>query len=158
MRVVGCVDSNYAANRDDRRSISGWITTLGGCITGWASKTQNVVTLSSTEAEYIALTTCAQEVVFLQSMLKELFGRAKQAVIFEDNEGAIFLAKNQKVGQRTKHIDVRHHFIRDKLSEGSITLGYIPTDENPSYINTKNTPQAIHVKHGEPMRVDKLKI
>ena len=78
MRVVGCVDSNYAANRDDRRSISGWITTLGGCITGWASKTQNVVTLSSTEAEYIALTTCAQEVVFLQSMLKELFGNAKQ--------------------------------------------------------------------------------
>ena len=158
LRVVSCVDSNYAANRDDRRSVSGWITTVGGCITGWASKTQNVVTLSSTEAEYIALTTCTQEVVFIQAMLKELFGHVKQAVIYEDNEGAIFLAKNQQVGQRTKHIDVRHHFIRDKLSEGTIALGYIPTDDNPSDINTKNTPQAIHVKHSEPMRIGKLKI
>ena len=91
-------------------------------------------------------------------MLKELFGHAKQAVIFEDNEGVIFLAKKSQVGQRTKHIDVRHHFIRDKLSEGSIALGYIPTDKNSSDINTKNTPQTIHVKHSEPMRIGKLKI
>ena len=158
IRIVSCVDSSYAANRDDRRSISGWITTLGGCITGWASKTQNVVTLSSTEAEYVALTACAQEVAFLQSMTKELFGQAKQAVIFEDNEGAIFLAKNQQVGQRTKHIDVRHHYIRDLLSEGKVVLGKIPTDENISDINTKNTPQAIHTKHSETMRNGKLKI
>ena len=117
-----------------------------------------MVTLSSTEAEYIALTTCTQEVIFIQSMLKELFGEAKQAVIFEDNEGAIFLAKNQQVGQRTKHIDVRHHFIRDKLNEGTVAIGYIPTDENPSDIHTKNTPQAVHEKHSEPMRTGKLKI
>lgn len=62
MRVISCVDSNYAANQDDRRSVSGMFITVGSCSTSWASKTQNAVTLSSTEAEYIALTTCAQKV------------------------------------------------------------------------------------------------
>jgi hypothetical protein len=81
--------------------------------TNWTSKKQHTVSLSSSEAEYQALSECVQEAVFTQNLVEELTSQRKLAIIHEDNLGTIVLVKNQQVSARTKHIDIRHHFIRD---------------------------------------------
>ena len=86
------MDSNFATNPDTRKSVTGMLCTFGGMTTFWMSKGQNIVTLSSTEAEYVALATCAQETRFQQMLLDELTThQVKPAIIFEDNTGAIYL-------------------------------------------------------------------
>jgi hypothetical protein len=142
LKVMAYVDSDYAKNTDTRRSVSGYVTTLGGVITTWASKTQHTVALSSTEAEYMALSLCAQEVVFMQMLLDEIIGCEKPGLIYEDNTGAIFLVKNSQVGQRTKHIDIRHHFLRDLWKSGQIEVVYVKSEDNIADLLTKNVPEA----------------
>jgi hypothetical protein len=82
-------------------------------ITNWTSKKQQSISLSSLEAEYQALSVCTQEAVFTRNLVEELPGQNKPALIYEDNLGTIFLFKDQQVSSRSKHIDVRHHFMRD---------------------------------------------
>lgn len=107
------VDSNYETNTETRRSISGYIATIGGMISGWMSKMQRTVTLSSTEAEYVALALSVQETLFQNHLLEELGVGKKPGIVYEDKIGAIFLVENSQVGARTKHIDVRYHFMRE---------------------------------------------
>ena len=113
LKAIDFCDANYATNVDDRKSVSGAVNTVGGMVTGWASKTQHTQSLSSCESEYISLSHCTQDVVFRRNLINEVAKHEDPAIIYEDNEGAIFLAKNQQVSMRTKHIDVRAHFIRD---------------------------------------------
>jgi len=138
LKVICFADSDYAKNSDDCCSVSGHVTTLGGMITTWVSKTQNSVTLSSTEAEYVSLASCAQEVIFMQMLLDEVWHCKKPGLIYEDNTGAIFLVKNAQVGLRTKHIDIRHHFIRELWQKGLINVEYIKSEDNVADVLTKN--------------------
>ena len=137
-QLISFVDSNYATDPDDRKSISGRINTLGGTILNWSSKKQQTVTLSSTEAEYVALSECAQETKFDRMLLKEILNLNKPAKIFEDNTGTTFLVKNQQVGARTKHIDVRHQFIRGPLQDKTLEISFIRSENNYADIMTKN--------------------
>jgi hypothetical protein len=143
MRAVCNVDSNYATDKEDRRSVTGAIYTVGGTITNWISKTQASVTLSSTKAEYMPCTTAAQEIIFTQMLLEELGMATKPGIILEDNTGAIFLVKNQQVSQRTKHIDVRAHFIRQHYEKGDLTVIFVSTHDNEADICTKNVTAEI---------------
>jgi hypothetical protein len=152
MRAVANVDSNYATNKDDRRSVSGAFFTVGGTLTNWMSKTQTSVTLSSCEAEYVAVALATQELLFMQMLLKELGECEYPGVILEDNTGAIFLVKNQQVGQRTKHIDVRYHFIREHYDKGEIDITYTRSENNEADIGTKNTTENLHQKHAGNIR------
>ena len=79
------------------------------------SETQRTVTLSITEVEYVAMSACAQEVKFISMLLGEMTKVEKPSVIYEDNQGGTFLAKNRQVGIRTKRIDICHHFLRDMV-------------------------------------------
>jgi hypothetical protein len=154
LRPMAMVDSNYATNTDDRRSVTGAIFTVGGTITNWISKTQGSVTLSSSEAEYVAIATAAQEVRFTQQLLEEIITCIKPAIIYEDNTGAIFLVKNQQVGQRTKHISIRAHFIRDLWSQGLLDVQFVRSEDNESDLCTKNVTEKIlttfspHIRDG----------
>jgi hypothetical protein len=154
LRPIAMVDSNYATNTDDRRSVTGAIFTVGGTVTNWISKTQGSVTLSSSEAEYVAIATAAQEVRFTQQLLGEIMTCINPAIIYEDNTGAIFLVKNQQVGQRTKHISIRAHFIRDLWSEGYLDVQFVRSEDNESDICTKNVTEKIltifspHIREG----------
>jgi hypothetical protein len=118
------VDSDYAKNTDNRKSISSGLHTLGGTLVHWESKTQHVVTLSSTEAEYVSLARGACENKFIMMLLDEGIQKPDEkrlmGKIYKDNLGAIYLVKNQHVGARTKHIDVRAHFIRELLFECAV--------------------------------------
>jgi hypothetical protein len=148
LRSISYTDSDYATDSADRKSISGRINTVGGMITNWSSKKQGTVSLSSTEAEYQALSECAQEAMFTKSLVEEITGLITEpALIYEDNLGALFLAKNAQVSGRTKHIDVRHHYIRDLIKDKKLELKFIKSEDNPADIMTKNTNRDLFWKH-----------
>jgi hypothetical protein len=152
LRALSYVDSNYATDKTDRRSVSGGLHTVGGTLINWMSKTQASVTLSSTEAEYVSLASGATEVKFVQQLLEEIAECNTPGIIMEDNTGAIFLVKNQQVSSRTKHIDVRFHFIREMRERGGVDVLYIRSEKNPSDILTKNTPERTLAIHGKDIR------
>jgi len=126
-------------------------------ITNWTSKKQGTVSLSSTEAEYQALSDCTQEAVFTQNLLEELTNDRETAIIYEDNLGAIYLLKNQQISPRTKHIDIRHHYMRDLKAEDRIDIRFVRSEDNYADIATKNTEKATHDKHANSIRNGTLK-
>ena len=99
------VDSNFATNKDTRKSVSGIVSTLGGCIIGWVSKTQKSSALSSTKAKYYALALATQDLLFTQNLMIDMGIDPLAGVLFEDNFGAIQLVQNCQAGTQTKHID-----------------------------------------------------
>ena len=118
----------------------------------WASRKQSVVSLSSTEAEYIALTLAVKEVLWLRTLFLELVaprhGKEISAIPFA-NQGAIALSKNPGFHTRSKHGDIRYHFIKDHLNgdTGTINLLYCPTDEMTADLLTKGLPWGHREKH-----------
>ena len=148
MRIIAFTDSDYA-NGEDRKSVTGGVVTLGGVPTSAMSKTQAIVSLSSTEAEYIALSAVAQEVIFQSQILDELIGdkHIKPSIMFEDNLGAIYLTKNSQISQRTKHIDVRHHFVRSMIENKILDVKFVKSRLNASDIMTKNVVEELFLKH-----------
>ena len=147
--VVAFVDSDYASDRNDRKSISGHLVTIGGCLVSWQSKKQTGVTLSSTESEFVAMSMVATEVKFVVSLLNEIGNcpPVLPSVLREDNTGAIFMAKNTAIGQRTKHVDVRYRFVNDMVMAKELLIEHIRSGENPSHCMTKNLPLSLFVKH-----------
>jgi hypothetical protein len=111
---------------------------LGGAPVIFRSKYQKTVALSSAEAEYMALSLCTQEVVWTRQLLHDLGGHQQEpTVIYEDNQGAIALARNVGYHARSKHIDIRHHFVRERLHAGDIKIEYVPTAVQLADILTK---------------------
>ena len=112
-----------------------------GCIS-WRSKKQSTVALSSTEAEYMALTEATQEAVWLKSFLCELGEMKSDEAVkrYEDNQGSIALAKNPEFHKRTKHIDIRYHFVREKVEDGQVLLQYCATKDMKADMMTKPIP------------------
>lgn len=118
----GYCDSDYAADIDGRRSISGVVFTLGGNTISWKSSLQDVVALSTTEAEYMALNEAVKEALWLKGILKE-FGYEQRAVeVFCDSQSAIALSKNNVHHERTKHIDTKFHKIRQVIAHGHVNV------------------------------------
>ena len=113
LRTISYCDSSYGDCKDTRRSTMGEVHTIGGSITSWRSQRQKIVTQSSSEAEYVTLSEAAKEQKFTQMLLEEIAEVEIPGYIYGDNEASIFLAKNKQVSNRTKHIDIRQHFIRE---------------------------------------------
>ena len=137
--MCGYSDADWAGDIESRRSTSGYAFMMsGGCIS-WRSKKQRTVALSSTEAEYMALSEATQEAVWLKVFLCELGEMASDDAIkiYEDNQGSIALAKNPEFHKRTKHIDIRYHFVREKVEEGEVVLQYVSTTDMLADIMTK---------------------
>lgn len=116
--LVAYSDSNWAGDSIDRRSTCGFNIFLNGCLISWSSKKQSIVALSSSEAEYIGLTHCAKEIIWLRQMLVDFGLRPdKPTILYGDNQISLAQAKNPIAHARSKHIDIRHHFIREKVQE-----------------------------------------
>jgi hypothetical protein len=146
MRIEAFVDSDFAMNRDNRKSTSGNLVTIGGALVSWHSKSHQTVALSSTEAEYVALSSAATEVQYIWMILEEMVGAIGMSKIHEDNTGAIFMVKNSQIGERTKHIDTRHHYVKQQVEKGMVEVVYINTLDNPADVMTKNVKEAIQKK------------
>ena len=128
------VDADYASQSNWRRSVSGVVVMLGGTVISASSSTQHCVTLSTSEAEYVAITQGARMILFTKAVLEflqpQISGRTVD--VFEDNQGAIALAENPMSAGRTKHIDVRYHFIRELVEKKVLRMVYCKTEEQPA--------------------------
>ncbi|CAM9467817.1 unnamed protein product, partial [Phaeothamnion confervicola] len=138
-QLIGYVDSDWGGDRDNRRSTTGYIYHYAGGPISWNSRLQTTVALSSTEAEYMAACAAAQEAIHLRQLLKDLHQQQRRATtIYEDNQGCIALGNNPVFHRRTKHIDIRYHFVRERIASKEIALTYIPTGEQLADMMTKN--------------------
>ena len=153
--LIGYSDADWAGDVDTRKSTSGYIFMLGKATVAWASKKQSVVALSTTEAEYIALCSATQEAVWLRRLLQSLReGQARPTTIFEDNRGAISLSKNPKDHTRTKHIDIKYHYVRDAVQNNEIDIQPCETKQMIADNLTKGLPKPAFEKHRNAMNVE----
>jgi len=146
--LVAYVDSDWANDPKDRKSTTGYVTYYNGAPISWVSALQSIVALSSTAAEYVALTDCCREIHYLRDLL-EFFRRAElePTPIFEDNQGAIDLSKNSIHHRRSKHIDVRYHWIRQSQRLGIVLARKVDTSANIADIFTKPVDGATFARH-----------
>ncbi|GJX83280.1 putative RNA-directed DNA polymerase [Tanacetum coccineum] len=135
--LVGFTDSDMAGNKDNMKSTSGYLMTFAGGAVSWQSRLQKCVALSTTEAEYMAATEACKELLWLKRFLQELGFKQQRYAVLCDNQSAIHLAKNSMFHKRTKHIDIRYHWIRDAIEDGMFELNKVHTDDNASDMLTK---------------------
>ena len=131
------VDADYGC-RDTCCSTSGHVFLMAGGAVTWSSKHQTTVALSTVEAEYVAMSRCAQQMVWMHSWLSEVgIEYSLPGVIRGDNSGAIALTKNTKDHGKVKHIDIHHHYIRELLHSGAITMEHVTSTNNLADLFTK---------------------
>jgi hypothetical protein len=136
--LLAYTDSDYASDPIKWRSVSGFFFKLANASISWQSRAQNTIAHSATEAEYMALSDCSRQAVWLQNVMTELGLTVRPTPICADNQGAIFIGSNPVQERRTKHIDVRYHYVCDCLEDKKVDLMWVPTDENPADMLTKN--------------------
>ena len=154
MKLTAACDSDWAGDTDDRKSTTGYLFFLNDGLISWQSRKQNTVATSSTQAEYHALSGAAKETLWIRQFLNEI-GQQQQCAttILQDNQSTIALAYNPIIHNRTKHIDVIHHHIRELIEQQEITLEYRPTNEMPADAMTKALPRLKFEQCREAMRI-----
>jgi hypothetical protein len=135
--LEGYSDADMAGDSDGRKSTSGILFTFAGGAVSWQSKLQKCVALSTTEAEYIAMAEAGKEMLWLKRFLQQLGMKQERYVIHCDSQSALDLSKNAMYHSRTKHIDVRYHWLRQAAEEQQFKLEKIHTDKNPADMMTK---------------------
>jgi len=132
-------DADWAGDVDDRHSTTGNVFMMAGGAVSWLSKKPATVALSTAEAEYIALSSITQEAVWIRRLLSDINSvLVGPTVIMEDNQGAIAIANNPVAHSRTKHIDIRYHFVREAVLNKTVELRYCPTEFMIADILTKS--------------------
>jgi hypothetical protein len=126
--LIGYSDLDYAGCRVERKSTSGTCQFLGRSLVSWSSKKQNSIALSTAEAEYVAAGACCAQLLWIKQTLRDFGCEQSKIPLLCDNEGAIKLADNSINHSRTKHIDIRHHFLRDHQAKGDIDVQYVRTE------------------------------
>ncbi|CAL8083511.1 unnamed protein product [Prunus armeniaca] len=145
VNLVGYSDADWAGCSDDRKSTSGGVFYIGNNLVAWHSKKQNSVSLSTTEAEYVAVGSCCTQLLWMRQMLED-YGLAQSCfLIYCDNMSAIDISKNPVQHSRTKHTDIRHHFIRDLVEDKILSLEFVPSEKQLAHILTKALDFQKHV-------------
>lgn len=141
--LKGFADADWATDKDTRRSVTGYVFELGGAAITWNSKLQPTVALSTSEAEYMAACAATQEAIHLRRLLGDLgFPQEGPTVILEDNMGCICMSENPVMHRRTKHIDIKFHFIREAIERGDVILTFTSTSTQVADLLTKPLPKA----------------
>ena len=140
LNLIGYCDSDWGSSTHDRRSISGYCFKLceNSSLISWRSKRQQTVALSTCEAEYMAITYAIQEGKYLSQLFRDMSKYTEGSIkLFVDNRSAIDLASNPVNCQRSKHIDIKYHYIRTEIKDGNVKLHHIPSNENIADLFTK---------------------
>ncbi|MCO5606494.1 hypothetical protein L7F22_060682 [Adiantum nelumboides] len=137
LSVVGYIDADYAGDLDKRRSTSGYLYTFVGGAISWFSRLQFCTTLSTTKAEYVAASDACKEAIWLIHLVGDLGIVGEVPVLHCDSQSAIQLARNPVFHAKTKHVDVRYHFIKDVLDDKRLHLVKVNTDDNTADLLTK---------------------
>jgi hypothetical protein len=148
--IQGFSDSNFASDKDTRRSVTGFAIFYAGTLVSWKSKAQQCVTLSTTEAEYVAASQCANEMEFVRLVLQSVGETVNLPMKLRvDNTGAIDLMKNWSTNGRSKHIDVRFHYLRELVEQGMLQVDFVKSEDNTADIFTKNLASELFGKHSK---------
>lgn len=143
--LIAYTDADWGSCSLDRRSYTGSVFLLANAAISWESQKQRTVALSSTEAEYTALSDAAKEAIYISRFLSEIgLSSLSKVTMYNDNQGAANLAANPVFHSRSKHIDIRCHFIREVLSNHPVSLIYKPTKEMVADVLTKSLPREKH--------------
>lgn len=157
--LIAFSDSDYAGCLDSRKSTSGYLFTLAGSAVTWSSQRQSIVALSTTEAEYVSACEAAKEAIWLRLLLSDvgvtLNGPTQMQL---DNQGSIKLIENPAFHKRTKHIDVRYHFIREKYESGEIDIVYVNSKAQLADIFTKGLPRMRFQELRSAMGMDNMNV
>ena len=146
--LVCFCDSDYAGDPDSRKSVSGYILYVRGVPICWRSKAQKTITLSSAEAEWIALSEATKEIMFVLQLFESMKIKVKLPVTVRvDNMGAIFMAKNISTSNRSKHVDVRTKYVNEVVEDGKLKIVYVESGNNDADILTKNLGGELYSKH-----------
>jgi hypothetical protein len=138
VNVSAFSDADWGGDLDDRKSTTGYIVKVNGCAVNWMSKKQPTVALSSAEAEYMAMVNATQEILWTVNLLKEMKQSVKEPVVLmTDNQAAESISKNDTNHSKTKHIDIKHHFIRDVIKNEQMVVQWIDTNNQEADILTK---------------------
>ena len=141
-------DASYASDPDKRLSVTGFLIYFCGALVSWKSKLQQSQSLSSTEAEYIAIADVVKEIMYVRNILTSVgITVALPIIVRVDNLGAIYLSKNDASSVRTKHVDINFHFVREYCKDGTVLIQFDGTALHRSYVMTKNTPGSIFESH-----------
>jgi hypothetical protein len=135
IETIVYADSDHAGDYVDRKSTSGICTFMGCCLTSWFSKKQTALAISTTEAEYVGAGKTCQQALWMKQALVDYGIRLENVLIMCDNKGAIDLSKNPVQHSRTKHIKIRHHFLRDNVQKGNISIEKVASEEHCGYIH-----------------------
>ena len=148
MEVVLFSDSDWAGDKETRMSVTGYCVFLQGCPISWKSKGQTSVTLSSSEAELMALSEATKEIRFIYELLILMKINVKIPIVCRvDNVGAIFMAENVTATPKSKHIDTRAKFATQFVDDGFLKINFVKTTKNVFNMFTKNVSSDIHDKH-----------
>lgn len=147
-------DSDWASDTSERKSTSGYATYIGNALVSWGSRKQQCITLSTMEAEYVALAEAAKESLWLKQLLYELGEKEVTPLIFCDNQSTIRISKDAKHHARSKHIDIRHHFLRELIAREEIKLEYVKSERNTADILTKVLPKERFILHKQGLGVN----
>lgn len=141
-------DADWANDLTDRKSLSGYVFRIYGNTVCWLTRKQSTISLSSTEAELVSLSTAVCHGTWLTRLLKDMGINMNNPVkYFEDNQSTIRVAEDERGVGRLKHVDVKHMFVRNEIKEGRIMLEYVPTAEQLADAMTKGLPVGIFLKH-----------
>ena len=142
-RLISFADADYASGSTDRRSVSGDVVMCAGGPVSWHSKTQKGVTLSTTQAEYVAMSDMGKEILFLRQVWYFMVPKARMPSIamYEDNEGAIQIAKHPISNSISVHIDVRHHFLRELVERKEVEIIHVASQYQHADFLTKALPE-----------------
>ncbi|GJS66193.1 putative ribonuclease H-like domain-containing protein [Tanacetum coccineum] len=141
MALTAYADADHAGCQDTRRSTSGSAQFLGDKLVSWSSKKQTSTSISSTEAEYIAMSGCCAQILWMRSQLSDYGFAYNHIPLYCDNKSAITLCCNNVQHSRSKHIDIRHHFISDQIEKGVVELYFVRTEYQLADIFTKALPR-----------------
>jgi hypothetical protein len=152
LNLHGFSDSDWASCLDTRKSVTGWVVFMAGAPVAWQSKLQPIVTTSSMEAEYLAMYALICELLWMLSLLHSIkLTRAHPVKLYIDNAAAECLAKNPVYHQRSKHIDVKYHWLRQHVNSDVFELLHVASDDNRADIFTKMLTSALFHKHNDAM-------
>ncbi|KAE8541722.1 hypothetical protein D1P53_001894 [Cryptococcus gattii VGV] len=146
--ALGYVDADWGGDLNTRRSTTGYVFKVYGGVVAWKSKRQPTVALSTTEAEYMASADAAKQAIWLRLLFEDIgLGLGDQPFqLVNDNAGAIALSKNPVNHEKSKHIDMRHHFIQEKVEDKTVPLAHVPSAENMADLHTKALPTELFTK------------
>ncbi|XP_059221638.1 uncharacterized protein LOC131996193 [Stomoxys calcitrans] len=153
--LIGYADANWAEDNIDRKSNSGYVFQINGGSISWACRKQTCVSLSSTEAEFISLSEACKEAIWLRRLLSDMkIIQTSPTIIYEDNQSCLKLIKEEKLSNRTKHIDTKLHFVKDHIKKKDVECNYCPTESMVADIMTKPLKPPLFAKFRKSIGIE----